>query len=89
MFLHTDTLLPYLVEMQTVIDPPLEELFRGLQQREAIRQDLQIPALIQAFKTLHFGITAVWAIEGPPFRGSEQLLQMEMKIFCEGLMRRQ
>jgi AcrR family transcriptional regulator len=88
MFLQTDAFLPYLVQMQTVIDPPLEELFRGLQQRGAIRQDVNIPSLIQVFKTMHLGVTAIWAIEGPPFRGAEQILAAEMKLFCEGLVTR-
>jgi AcrR family transcriptional regulator len=88
MFLQTDAFLPYLVQMQTVIDPPLEELFRGLQQRGAIRQDVNLPSLIQVFKTMHLGVTAIWAIEGPPFRGAEQILAAEMKLFCEGLVTR-
>jgi AcrR family transcriptional regulator len=87
MFLQTDTFLPYLVEMQKVIDPPLDALFRGLQQRGAIRADLDIPSLILAFKTVHLGLTAVWAIEGPPFRGTKQILATEMRLFCEGLVK--
>jgi AcrR family transcriptional regulator len=88
LFLQTDAFLPYLVEMQTVIDPPLEELFRGLQQRGAIREDVNIPSLIQMFKTVHLGMTAIWAIEGPPFRGTERILAAEMKLLCEGLVTR-
>jgi len=87
MFLHTEAFLPYLVEIQRVGDPPLEELFRGLQQRGAIREDLNILSLIQVFKTMHLGLAAVWAIEGPPFRGTDQLLAAEMKLFCEGLVK--
>jgi AcrR family transcriptional regulator len=88
MFLQTDAFLPYLVEMQTVMDPPLEELFQGLQQRGAIREDVNIPSLIQMFKTVHLGVTAIWAIEGPPFRSTEQILAAQMKLLCEGLVTR-
>jgi AcrR family transcriptional regulator len=88
MLLETDAFLPYLVEMQKTIDPPLAELFRGLSQRGAIREDLHLPSVIQAFKTMHLGLTMVWAIEGPPFRGTEQILSVEMKLFCEGVVKR-
>jgi hypothetical protein len=37
------------------------------------------------FKTIHMGLSALWAIEGAPFRGAEYILRQEMKLFCEGL----
>ena len=85
MFTESAAFLPYLVEMQKVIDPPLEELFGGLQRRGVIRQDANIPSVVQAFKTMHFGLTAVWAVEGPPFHGTEQMIDANVKLFCEGL----
>ncbi|MEX2264331.1 MAG: TetR/AcrR family transcriptional regulator [Bryobacteraceae bacterium] len=85
MFLRTEEFVPYMLEMQKVIDPPLETLFRGLQQRGAIRTDVSLPELILIFKTIHLGLTALWAIEGPPFRQTERTLQQEVKLFCEGL----
>jgi AcrR family transcriptional regulator len=85
MFLHTEQFLPYMAEIQKIIDPPLESLFRNLQQRAAIRTNLSLPELILIFKTIHLGLTALWAIEGPPFRITERTLKQEMKLFCEGL----
>lgn len=85
MFARTKEFLPSLVEMQKAIDPPLEQLFGSLQARRLIRQDLPIPSLIVAFKTIHLGLTALWAIEGPPFRGTDQILKQEIQLFCEGL----
>jgi len=85
MFLHTHTFLPYMGEMQKAIDPPLEKLFQGLQQRGLLRQDLSLAELVVIFKTIHLGLTALWAVEGPPFRATEHILQREMKLFCEGL----
>jgi hypothetical protein len=41
--------------------------------------------LIVVFKTIQLGLAALWAIEGPPFRGTEKILNQEIKIFCEGL----
>jgi len=88
MFVRTEQFLPYMVEMQKGIDPPLEELFRSLQARGVMRKDVQIAQLIPVFKTIHLGLTALWAIEGPPFRGTEMVLKQEMKLFCEGLENR-
>ena len=88
MFARTAEFLPYMVDMQKIIDPPLVKLFQSLQARSLIRSDLEISTLIQVFKTIHLGINAVWAIEGPPFRGTQQILKEEIKLFCEGLKRR-
>lgn len=85
MFLHTEQFLPYMVEMQKAIDPPLEALFGRLQQRGAIRRDIRLPNLITIFKTIHLGLTAMWAIEGPPFRTTESIVRQEMTLFCKGL----
>jgi AcrR family transcriptional regulator len=85
MFVRTEQFFPYMVEMQKAIDPPLEELFRGLQERGVIRMNVQIAMLISVFKTIHLGLTALWAVEGPPFGGTEMVLEQEIKLFCEGV----
>lgn len=88
MFLRTEEFLPYLVEMQGMIDPNLETLFRAAQERGLLRPDVAIPDLITVFKTIQMGLTALWAVEGPPFRGTERVLRQEIKLFCEGLERK-
>lgn len=85
MFVRTEQFLPYMVEMQKAIDPPLKELFRSLQARGVMRKDVPIALIIPVFKTIHLGLTALWAVEGPPFRGTEMVLKQEMKLFCQGL----
>jgi len=85
MFLHTDSFMPYMAEMQKAIDPPMEKLFRALQQRGLLRQDVNLSELILIFKTMQLGLTALWAVDGPPFRGTEYILTQEIKLFCEGL----
>lgn len=85
MFVRTEQFLPYMVEMQKAIDPPLQELFASLQARGVMRKDVEIAQLIPVFKTMHLGLTALWAVEGPPFRGTEMVVKQEMKFFCEGL----
>jgi AcrR family transcriptional regulator len=88
MFQRTDQFLPYMVEMQKYFDASLETLFRRLQDRRIIRPDVTTPDLILAFKTVHMGLTAVWAVEGPPFRQTSRLVKQEMLLFSEGLERR-
>jgi AcrR family transcriptional regulator len=85
MFGATEHFIPYMVEMQKVIDPPLETLFRELQRRRIIRRDVEIQKLIGAFKTIHVGLTCVWAIEGPPLNGTREILKLQMKLFSKGL----
>ncbi len=85
MFLDTEQFLPYMVEMQKVIDPPLERLFGALQRRGAIRSDMDLPDLILIFKTVQLGLTALWAIEGPPFQQVACTVQREITLFCKGL----
>ena len=85
MLLRRDQFLPYLVEIQKVVDPPLEALFGNLQERGVIRGDIKLPDLILAFKTVHLGLTTLWAVEGPPFQATQMLVEQEMKMFCEGI----
>jgi AcrR family transcriptional regulator len=88
MFTHTTRLLPYLVEIQKYTDPPLHALFESLRNRELLRPDIDIPALVLSFKTMHLGLTALWAIEGPPFDGTIQTVRQQMKFFTQGIMRK-
>jgi AcrR family transcriptional regulator len=85
MFNATEHFLPYAVEMQQVIDPPLEALFRVLQERRIVRRDVDFPELIAAFKTIHLGLTGLWAIEGPPFTRTAEILRLQMMLFSQGL----
>lgn len=85
MFLHTEAFIPYMLEMQKAIDPNLNALFVALKQRGLLRKEPAVSELINTFKTVHLGLTALWAVEGPPFRGTEILLRQEIKLFCEGL----
>ena len=85
MFLRTEQFLPYMVEIQKVMDPTLEAFFGSLQKRGAIRADVKLPEVIGVFKTVQLGLTALWAVEGPPFKETERTLKLEMKLFSEGL----
>ena len=85
MFLRTEQFLPYMVEIQKAIDPPLEALFTSLRERRLIRDDVPVSQLVMVFKTMQLGLMALWAVEGPPFTGTEHTMKQEIRLFCEGL----
>ena len=72
-------------EIQTVMDPPVIELFAALQQRGLIRSDEEIPALVEAFKVMLLGLTVVWAMEGPPWASHPETTRNQVRLFCTGI----
>jgi len=76
------------VEMQKYIDPPLQSLFAALEERRALRAGIDIPELILSFKTMHLGLTALWAVEGPPFEQTTRVVGQQMQFFTEGILRK-
>jgi AcrR family transcriptional regulator len=85
MFLHTDPFLPHMIEIHQMTRSTTETLFLALQQRGAIRADLNIGDLTLVFNSMHLGLSALWAIEGPPFQATDYALQRAIALFCEGL----
>jgi AcrR family transcriptional regulator len=85
MFMHTEQFLPHMVQMQKVIDPPLQALFSELQERGRIRTDVDVAELVLVFKTVHLGLTALWAVEGPPFKQVSRVVERELTLFGKGL----
>jgi len=88
MFADTARFFPYMVEMQKYIDPPLQSLFSALEARGALRPGIDLPQLILSFKTMHLGLTALWAVEGPPFEQTIQVVRQQMLFFTEGISRK-
>jgi AcrR family transcriptional regulator len=89
MFARPEQMYPYLVDLQSIIDIPLITLFQSLQERRLLRRDVPMDLLILNFKTMHFGLSAVWALEGPPWKGSSAALSAQVHLFCSGLQEQQ
>jgi len=87
MFGDTERFLPYMVEMQKYTDPPLQSVFAALAERGLLRPDIDLPHLTLSFKTIHLGLTALWAVEGPPFQHTIEAVRHQMQIFTEGILR--
>ena len=88
MFMDTARFLPYMMEMQRYTDPPLQSLFAALEERGTLRPGIDIPQLVLSFKTMHLGLTALWAVEGPPFKQTSQVVRQQMQFFTEGILRK-
>jgi AcrR family transcriptional regulator len=85
LFARPEQMYPYVVELQTIIDPPLIRLFESLQDRHFLRRDVPMDLLVLTFKTMHFGLSAIWAMEGPPWRYTSEALPKQVSLFCSGL----
>jgi AcrR family transcriptional regulator len=88
MFTDTARFFPYMVEMQKYIDPPLHSLISKLAERGMLRAGIDHQQLIMSFKTMHLGLTALWAVEGPPFQQTALVVHQQMQFFTEGIMRK-
>lgn len=88
MFLATERFLPAMIAMQQFIDPPLEALFASLDERGLLSAGLDRAQLIHSFKTIHLGLTALWAVEGPPFRQAYRSVRKQMRFFAAGIARK-
>jgi len=77
-----------MVEMQKYIDPPLQSLFAALEERGKLRPGIDLPQLIMSFKTMHLGLTALWAVEDPPFQQTTEVVRQQMQFFTQGIMRK-
>lgn len=84
MFARPDQMYPYIVELQSIIDTPLITLFQSLQQRQLLRSDVPMELLVLNFKTMHFGLSAIWALEGPPWKAASAALPAQVRLFCSG-----
>ena len=85
LFARDPRTLAHLHGLQTVMDPPLLEWLGVLQKRGLIRPDVELPRLVQIFKSVHFGIVVVWLNDSPPYRETKRWLKEEMRLFSQGL----
>lgn len=82
---RAETQSAWLREIQTLIDPPLIQLFTALQKRGVMRTDVDIATLLGAFKVMHLGLTVLWAMEGPPWPHIADAIRDQVRLFCSGV----
>jgi AcrR family transcriptional regulator len=76
---------PHVVEMQAAIDEILTALFSRLQARGKVRKSMAMEDLMMNFKTMHLGLTMLWALEGPPWRETRKVIKTQMGMFAKGV----
>ena len=79
---HADA---WVAEASMALDPPLVQLFEKLQKRGLVRADLEVSTLVGSFKVLQLGLMVLWAIEGPPWSGINDIVRQQVRLFCSGI----
>jgi AcrR family transcriptional regulator len=72
-------------EFQALFDRALGDLLEAMKKRDLVRAALKPAEFALAFKTLQMGLSALWAIEGPPFEATRRMTRVHMSSFGEGL----
>ena len=88
LILRGPDLQEYIARMQEHIDPALTLLFTRLQERRLVRSDLEVDSLVDGFKAMHFGLSCLWAMEGPPFRFAYRTADDQIEMFSRTIERR-
>jgi AcrR family transcriptional regulator len=78
----------YVARMQQVADPPLMALFTRLKERGLIKASADIETAVQTFKTIHFGVSCLWAATGPSLDAANQALAEQIGAFARSISRR-
>ncbi|MCR5871072.1 MULTISPECIES: TetR/AcrR family transcriptional regulator [unclassified Sphingomonas] len=74
-----------LAEFQAQLDEALGALFARLLARAGARKAVSIDEQVMSFKTMHFGISAIWVLEGPPFAAARTLTRRHMTLLAKGI----
>lgn len=79
---HADT---WVGEASTALDPTLVQLFEKLRRRGLVRTDIDVPTLVGTFKVMQLGLMVLWAIEGPPWASTGEVVRQQVRVFCSGI----
>lgn len=76
---------PELSEFQDQLDEALAALFERLLARPGMKRALPVDTLVLSFRTMHLGLSAQWALEGPPYATARMLTRRHMALLAKGL----
>jgi AcrR family transcriptional regulator len=88
LILRSAELSEHIERIQACTHAPRVELFTRLRERNLIPQDADIEALVHEFQCLHFGLSCLWAMEGPPFRMALRAVDTQVAHFAQALERK-
>ena len=76
---------PELAEFSDQVDAVLSALFVRLLSRPGMKRALPVDTLVLSFRTMHIGLVAQWALEGPPYATARMLSRRHMALLAKGL----
>lgn len=85
--LRLEAFQEHAARMQEVVDPPLAALLEALQRRGLIPAGANLVRVREELKCLHFGLSCLWAMEGPPFALTAGALATQVPAFCSAVER--
>ncbi len=85
--LRLEAFQEHAARMQEVVDPPLAALLEALQRRGLIPAGTDLVRVREELKCLHFGLSCLWAMEGPPFILTQGALSTQVPAFCAAVER--
>lgn len=76
---------PELADYYDQLDEVLTALFARLLARPGMKRALPIDTLVLSFRAMHRGLSAEWALEGPPYATARMLTRRHMALLAKGL----
>ena len=64
-----------MLEMQQLIDPPMEDVVPNAAREAGYKKDVESPNSFSPSRHCNLGITALWAMEGPPFHRNRKSIK--------------
>ena len=70
---------------QSAIQTAFAAMFVNLQDEGLVSRQWTAAELALRFTVLHIGLSAFWAMEGPPFANAERIVRGQTEIFARGI----
>lgn len=80
--LRAEAFTDHMARLQLYIDPPAMALLGRLQERGLIPADADLGRVAEELKRMHFGLSTLWAMEGPPFEMTYRALRTQVGAFA-------
>ncbi len=77
--------LDQLGDLQITLDRGIGGLLERLKANGRIAAAVDVPAAIVTFKSLHMGLSALWALQGPPYAGAREQCRIQMSMLAKEL----
>lgn len=78
---------PWVQQMQSVVDPPLERLLGRMQHRGEIDLGWKLSAVVSAYRMMQNSVMQVWLMDEDPFQATQDLLRQQIHFLLAGYQR--